>query len=320
MRIHLPNSAFLGNIDPFLRGFDSSQPDILEITANDKWISVHPLVLSMIAALGLTVKQGNVRCEKFEAKSKPYFARMKLFKILDILPGVQIVEHEAAGRFIPITQIRTSDELSRFITEMVPLLHLDPEPAKTIGYIVSELVRNVIEHAEAENGALLCAQYYKKTNSIRIGIADTGVGILKTISRSHSAKDDLEAIQLALRPGITGTTKREGGTEQNAGAGLFFIKSIASVNRDFFVLYSGQGFYKLLKKQPAKRLHLNADPFEDRHSRGDDFPYWQGTLVGVDITLDQTEEFSLLLDAIRKAYTSAVRERKAARYKKPRFI
>lgn len=320
MKIYLPNSAFLGNIDPFLRGFDPSAPDSLEITANDKWISVHPVVLSMIAALGLTVKPEKISCEKFEAKSKHYLARMGLFKILSLSTNISFIEHEPAGRFIPITRVQTSGELTQFITDMIPLLHLKPEQAKTIGYIVSELGRNVIEHAQAPHGALLCAQYYAKSNSIRIGIADTGVGIRKTINQSYSTKTDLEAIQLALIPGITGTTRREGGTEQNAGAGLFFIKSIASVNRDFFVVYSGNGLYKLLKKMSARRPHLNADPFCDRHSKEGDLPYWQGTVVGVDITLDQTEEFSLLLDAIRKTYSTAVRERKKARYKKPRFL
>ncbi len=281
---------------------------------------MHPLVLSLIASLGLNLKPENIHCEKFEAKSKHYLARMGLFEILKMPSDMKFVEHEPAGRFIPITQIRTSDELTKFITNMIPLLHLEPEQAQTIGYVVSELVRNVIEHADAKNGAILCAQYYRKSNSIRIGIADTGVGIKKTINQSYPAKSDLEAIQLALWPGITGTTKREGGTEQNAGAGLFFIKSIASVNRDFFVIYSGNGFYKMLKNAPSKRVHLNADPFKDRHSKKDDFPVWQGTAVGIDITLNKTEKFSLLLDAIRNTYTSAVRERKQARYKKPRFV
>lgn len=320
MRIHLPNSAFLGNIDPFLRSFDSSSPNVLEITANDKWISVHPVVLSMIVALGLAINPENIKCERLEARSKHYLVRMGLFKILNVPSEISIVEHEPAGRFIPLTQIRTSDELTKFIAEMIPLLHLEAEQAKTIGYIVSELVRNVIEHAEAENGAVLCAQYYKKSNSIRIGIADTGIGIKATINKSYSARDDLEAIKLALYPGITGTTKKEGGTEQNAGAGLFFIKSIATVNRDFFIIYSGNGFYKLLKIPHAVRARLNADPFRDRHSKDSDLPFWHGTVVGVDITLDRTEEFSLLLDAIRKTYTMAMRERKKERYRKPRFI
>lgn len=320
MKIHIPNSAFLGNLDPFLRGFDPASPHFLEITANDKWISVHPVVLSIIAALGLTLKPENIRCEKFEARSKHYLVRMGLFKLLNVSSDITVIEHEPAGRFIPLTQIRTSDELTMFITEMIPLLHLESEQAKTIGYIVSELVRNVIEHAGSNLGAILCAQYYKKSNAIRIGIADTGLGIRATINRSYSASTDLEAIGLALTPGITGTTRKEGGTEQNAGAGLFFIKSIASVNRDFFVIYSGNSLYKLLKKQGVRMAHLHADPFKDRHSKDENLPYWQGTVVGIDMTLDQTEAFSSLLDAIGKTYTTAVRERKKARYKKPRFI
>jgi anti-sigma regulatory factor (Ser/Thr protein kinase) len=320
MKIHLPNSAFLGNIDPFIRGFEPSSADVLEISANDKWISVHPVVLSMIAALGLKVDPKNIFCARFEAKSRHYFARMGLFKILGIASDFDFVEHEPAGRFIPITQIKTSSELTKFITEMIPLLHLEPEQAKTIGYIVSELVRNVIEHAASEKGALLCAQYYKKSNSIRVGITDAGVGIKTTINQSYAAKTDLEAIKLALQPGITGTTRREGGTEQNAGAGLFFIKSIASVNRDFFVVYSGRGFYKLLKKISRAKPHLNANPEKDRHSESNALPFWQGTVVGIDLSLDQTKEFSLLLDAIRQTYSNAVKERRKERYRKPRFI
>ncbi|MEA2082421.1 MAG: hypothetical protein U9O97_06740 [Elusimicrobiota bacterium] len=320
MKIHIPNSAFLGNIDPFFRSFDPSSPDVLEITANEKWISVHPVVLSMIAALGISMKSGDIRCEKLKAESRNYLVRMGLFKMLNISQDMQIAEHESAGRFIPITQIRTSDELTKFITEMIPLLHLNKEQSKTIGYIVSELARNVIEHANSEYGAFLCAQYYVKSNTIRIGIADTGAGLKTTINQSHSAKTDLEAIRLALWPGVTGATRREGGTEQNAGAGLFFIKSIAGVNRDFFIIYSGSAFYKLLRKPPSVRLRLKADPFKDRHSTDENLPFWHGTIVGIDITLDQTKEFAFLLDAIRKTYTSAVRERIKSRYRKPKFI
>ncbi|MBU0536112.1 MAG: ATP-binding protein [Nanoarchaeota archaeon] len=319
MRIHLPNSAFLGNIDPVLRSFDTSDPSELEITANKKWISVHPVVLSMIASLGLKLGPSNIRCEKMEARSKHYLERMKLFSFLGVKSGIRITEHEPAGRFVPLTQIKKSDELTHFITEMVPLLHLEPKQAEPIRYVISELARNVLEHSQSEHGAILCAQYYKKSNIIRIGIADTGIGIKSSINVSHKAKTDLEAIKLALTPGITGTTRREGGTEYNAGAGLFFIKSIAKVNRDFFVIYSGNALYKLLKSSP-ETIKLYADPFRDRHSKDEKLPYWQGTIVGVDISLNATKKFSILLDLIRDIYIKALKERRKARYRRPRFI
>ena len=320
MNIHLPNSAFLGNIDPFLRSFNPRDPRHLRITANKKWISVHPMVLAMVAALGQSVSPDNLVFEVLEAKSKHYFERIGLFRILNLHSGISMTEHDSSGRFIPLTQIRDSATLSHFITEMIPLLHLTPVHVEPICYIVSELVRNVIEHADSKTGAFVAAQYYPNTNMIRIGISDAGVGITKTIRRSHHALDDLQAIRLALTPGITGTTKREGGTEQNAGAGLFFVKSIAAVNGDFFGIYSGNAFYKLLRQNSAKTDLLSTDPLDDRHSAANNYPYWQGVTVGIDMKLDEHERFTALLKHIRTVYARAVRERKKMHYKKPKFI
>ena len=319
MRLYLPNSAFLGNFEAFVRQIDLTDPDSLAVTANSKWISVHPAVLAMVAALAQLSKPSQITCEAFQAKSAHYFERMGLFQYLHQKSGININEHDSTGRFIPITQIKDSDTLSRFITDMIPLLHLAPEYAEPIRYIVSELVRNVLEHSYSPHGAFVAAQYYKKSNAIRIGIADTGIGVRKSITRSHAASDDLAALRLALTPGITGTTSREGGTEYNAGAGLFFTKSIATVNRDFFIIYSGTALYKLLKSKSKKRLVLNADPFRDRHSSLTDLPEWPGTVVGIDLALHANEAFSELLDRIRETYSEAVRARRKERQRRPKF-
>ena len=117
-------------------------------------------------------------------------------------------------------------------------------------------------------------------------------------------------LKLALTPGITGTTNREGGTENNAGAGLFFTKAIATVNRDFFLIYSGAALYKLLKSRATKNKSLHADPFADRHTALSNLPHWPGTVVGIDLTLDVNEAFSALLYRVRETYTEAMRERR----------
>lgn len=320
MQIHLPNSAFLGNFQAFARSLDLTNPDELHLSANVSWISVHPAVLAMIAALAKTVPTSKIRCEPFVAKSSHYFERMGLFKFLGTDSGMAIVEHDATGRFVPLTQVKTSGELSQLLAEMIPLLHLQPSYAEPIKYIMSELVRNVLEHSGSPNGAFVAAQYYKKSNAIRIGIADAGKGIRAAITQSHPAFDDLEAIKLALTPGITGTTSREGGTEYNAGAGLFFIKSMATVSRDFFIIYSGNAFYKLLKSRSSKRLQLHADPFKDRHTKLQDLPKWPGTVVGIDMVLDTHGEFSSLLDKIGDSYSEAIRVRRKERHRKPKFV
>lgn len=306
----------------FLAGFDPSGPGELNITTNDKWISMHPAVLAMVAALGLTVSPENIHFDEITAKSGHYLDRMGLFKILRIQSPFTIKSHESAGRFVPIAQIRTPDEQSKFISDIIPLLHLAPEKADAIQYTLGELVRNVLEHSYSKNGAVVAAQYYQESKVIRLGICDTGVGIRRSMLENWPlhTRTDLDAIKWALVPGVSGTTKREGGTEQNAGAGLFFVKAISLLTRDYFAIYSGTGVYKLLKRRPdVKSIRLNADPDKDRSSQLSDAPEFPGTLVAIDISLDRIDEFASVLAWIRGAYSTAVRERRKERFR-PQFI
>ena len=300
---------------------DLSKSDCLEITSNPKWIAVHPLVLSMIGALGKSVPTGNITCEPILAPSGHYLKRMKLFEFIGIGPEVkEITEHDATGRFIPLTQVSNSNDLDQFLKDLVPLLHYEskPERVQSIQHIFSELIRNVLEHSTSPYGAVVCAQYFKTTNLIGIGVADSGMGLKNYHQQSHPVADDLQAINLSLNPGVTGTTSKPGGTAQNAGFGLFLIKSIAYVGGDFFNIISGEQMYKLLQRN-SRITKLHGDPFEDRHSMMQ-IPFWSGVAVGVDISLDETSEFSSLLDAIYQFYSKEVKGQKKACYKKPRFI
>jgi anti-sigma regulatory factor (Ser/Thr protein kinase) len=323
MKIHLSNNDYLGNIGSFVDHLDMTDSSKLEITTNDKWISMHPAVLTLIASLGISIEPEKISFDEITARSGHYLDRMRLFSILGKDSPFKIHDHESAGRFIPLTKISTQAEQTRFISDMVPLLHLEPSQVDVIKYVMGELVRNVLEHSRSTNGAIVAAQYYKTSNTIRIGICDAGIGIRASISHawiSHS-RTDLDAIKWALVPGISGTTTREGGTSENAGAGLFFVKSISMLTRDYFMIYSGSAVYRLLKRRPdVKSIRLNADPSKDRHSETNEAPYLQGTLVAIDISLDEISKFSALLEPIRQAYSTAVRERKKANYKRPQFI
>lgn len=322
MKVYLPNSVWIGNINPFIQSFDTQDESILEITSHKRWLSVHPVAICMIASLGLfhRNKQSEINFERMDAKSKHYFERIGLFKILELDSGIKIKHHESAGRFIPIQIITNSTELDEFIREMIPLLHIKPERAEPIKYIISELVRNVFEHAQAQDGAIVCAQYYKKSNTIRIGVVDTGVGIKQTLQNVYDPKDDFDALILSLTPGITGTTKKIGGTATNAGAGLFFIRSLAKISRDFFMIYSGKAMYKLLKSPRNRKPALVGDPLEEHYSAEKELPFWHGTVVGIDLCLENNLDFNILLDSIREVYRRDRKEQNRRRYKLPRFI
>ena len=80
MKLQLPNSAFIGNIESFLKKLDPADPDVLSVTFNPKWVSVHPVVLSMVACLADSAIARGIQPEvKVESiRSLPYLVRMGL--------------------------------------------------------------------------------------------------------------------------------------------------------------------------------------------------------------------------------------------------
>lgn len=322
MKLYIPNSAFLGNIESFIRKIDTSNPQILEISFNEKWTSVHPIVLSMTVALArdMTTKRANIVVNDAVAKSSSYLARMGLFDMLGVTRPVGSLS-ESAGRFIPLRILRTDTELNDFMAETTPLLHSSPQAADTIKYVISELVRNVFEHAgHPNNEAVVCAQFFKKTNRFTLGIADAGIGVQRSLEVHHGVRDDLSAIKLALQPGVSGTTPYFGGAGNNAGAGLFIVKGFAQVSRSYFMIYSGRALFKLLKTPPRRIIRLNADPEKDKATMTNNLPYWQGTAVGFDISLNRSKDLADLLAMVKDAFRMEIKQRKKQKYKKPRFI
>lgn len=325
MKIHLSNSAYLRNFDSFLREFDTSDPTRLEITTNNHWIHVHPAILTLASALALKVGSGSVTIDEVKARSGHYLEAVGFFDLIGKpSPYGQIEKHEASGRFVPLTQVKSQKDQSKFVSDIVPLLHLQdkPEQADTVRYTIGELLRNVLEHAQSPEGAIVAAQYSQKSNTIRIGICDTGIGVRQSIAPTWpmKAQTDIDAIKWALVPGVSGTTLSASGNDINGGAGLFITKSISMLTRNYFVIYSGTGVYRLLQRRPdVKKVRLNADPSQDRHTETNNAPLLEGTLVGIDISLDVIDEFATLLASIRDVYWSAVKERKKARFKRPKF-
>jgi hypothetical protein len=139
------------------------------------------------------------------------------------------------------------------------------------------------------------------------------------MGRHHVVRTDLEGIQKAMRPGITGTSPNFGGTEYNAGAGLFFVKSIAAMSRNFMVAYSGGGLFKLRKQAAEGPIVIYPNPERDRATRLDGLPTWAGTVMGIDIGVEAPDAFEVLLRAIQDAYHVEIRtvqrELKKARFR-----
>ena len=324
MRIFLPNSAHLQNVQGFLRKCNFAEPTELTVSLHPKWVSVHPFVLALTAAAGLEVRRlGRHVYLDVPTKNNAlnYLVRMKLFDFLGCDPGHAIADHESSGRFVPLTQIRDTKALSHFMVDIVPLLHANRREVEPVQFVISEMVRNVLEHSGSQIGAVVCAQYYSAQSRLALGIADMGVGIRQSLQSVYPTASDLDAVLTALKPGVTGTTKRLGGTDYNAGAGLFFTKGIACASNNLFSLYSGTGMFKLLHTPKARNtIMIRANPAHDFARRIGDLPSFGGTVVGIDISLASAESFATFLNQIRKEFNIDIKAKSKARFKKPKFI
>lgn len=218
-----------------------------------------------------------------------------------------------------VTTIHNSLELEDYFSKNLPDYNLNSQDLLLTKYILSELTRNTLEHASSPSGVTIAITHSVKTDTLRLGVSDRGVGIGTTIRRIYPDQNDYETLITALTPGVTGTTNFAGGSTQNAGAGLFFVKSLAHQLGSHFLLYSGTGLFKLLKRQ-TKRSILKADSLKDHASGSNNFPFWHGTAIGIDIPLGQIADFNVALSQIRVKFSQYLQEQNLSKSIKPQFI
>ena len=139
MQVFLPNSAFIGNIEGFLRHLDTTQDDFLRVSFHEKWVSVHPVVLAITACLADHVRNGGgeVEAEVPKIRSLPYLVRMGLFSHLGIDPVYSITDHESSGRFVP----SSIPEIAK--TRKCPAVSAAPPPNSPPPQTISEVMYGV---------------------------------------------------------------------------------------------------------------------------------------------------------------------------------
>ncbi len=321
--LYIPNSIALSNFDSVFKQNDFNFSDgKVEIQFHPKYVAMHPVGLALYAAFGDYFRLNGIKTSatiNYEIRSIPYLQRMGLFSTLGYSDPVETKKHEETGRFISLTRITTSDELAKFLKDIDPILHTTQDTSRTVKHVFSELLRNVLEHSFSPLGGHVCATYNYKRKKISIGISDTGRGILKGMVGYKRFSSHKEAILNALKPGVSGTTKRLGGTQENAGAGLFFTKCIAQSTRNHFLIYSGDSYFKLLTRPSSEEIKFNGNPEDDYATIKDSLPMFPGTVIGIDIHIEDTTAFNKLMQMIGDSYRASLKKMKKDYYKRIKF-
>lgn len=286
------------------------------------WMHLEPFALAMIAAWSRWCEQNEIEVHvSNRTRSADYAWRMNLFQYL---PGIEYnpprVEHEEAGRFMPIKNVRNTDEARAVVADISALLHLtdNPEGLAAVQYCISELIRNVLEHSGSDQGAFVCAHNFAHAQipRVAIGIADCGAGIAAHLGRAYpeALQSDDRALQLALKPGVTGAIAGLYGTPDNAGAGLFITRSIAKGTGGYFLIYSGNACYRLRRADVQGQAVLFPDALDERHDLWSFDNRWQGTVVAVEIRTDRILDFNTYFGWIREHIAVQDRSRGRIRF------
>lgn len=283
--VDLPTGATLHQIGNLLTRchFFPQHPRRFALRFNVKKQVLDPVTVALLAAWADYWQSRDVPidCKNLHGSGARYAQRLGLFDHLAVPNKPRIESHEPAGRFVELRRVSTQEELSALCAEVGGVLRA-PHLINLAQYFLAEMARNAIEHAGAP--AFACAQYYEKDKRVTIGIADCGRGIRESLRENYGFNTDRDAIVAALRPGVSGASKKPYAASDNAGLGLYYARGISYASGRPFAFISGNSAYKQLAKQIGNAP--THDPTKDKHRLLESVGSWQGTIVGLNIRGD----------------------------------
>lgn len=209
----------------------------------------------------------------------------------------------------PLLAIRNGTDLKNAIQKIQNYTEsFNIEYEKTLRYILSELLYNTIEHGihrvshnsrSIKIPSIIQLTWYKKRNELQFIIGDLGIGVKSHLEQAYPTfESDIDAIQYALKPNISGTFKNSSpySTKDNAGVGLFISSNIMRKLSGNLYILSGNG---MVHVSPADITSKTLDSS------------WPGTIVFGSINLSRNVGIDLN-SMISDFRNSAVQELKKA--------
>jgi hypothetical protein len=89
--------------------------------------------------------------------------------------------------------------------------------------------------------------------------------------------------------------------------------------KSFSNLLLGDSYFKLCTTTSGT-ITFNPNPADDVSTIKDELPFFNGTLIGIDLSIDDTEAFNNLMKRIGEVYQLSVKKGKKNYYKRIKFV
>ena len=171
-----------------------------------------------------------------------YLARMDLQEHVGLEYGAGN-RRDGTGRFVPLELIASSDDAFRAVNAICDLVLHQFENARTflpaLEWAANEIIDNIIIHSETPTPGAVCAQYFRKTHRLDVGIADLGRGIKASLGTTRKIWSHGDAVTTALRRGVTRDPS------VGLGNGMAGALEISRLNGGLFEVWTGDVVYCL---------------------------------------------------------------------------
>lgn len=170
---------------------------------------------------------------------------------------------------LPLQRFTTDIELNDIVNQAVEvclqqLVFAEGVP-QAFEWALNEIAGNVLVHSEADTGWIQVVTY-KETHQLALIVCDSGIGIPQSMKAMYSFKNDQEAIEMAMRKGVTSKPKF------GQGNGLAGAMAIAQHSQGMFALTSQAGRVRVLEGNVELRNHV---------------PPYKGTCVDMQFSTDR---------------------------------
>jgi hypothetical protein len=201
-------------------------------------------------------------------RSHTYLAHIGFFRLLGFDIGNAPGQASGSDSYLPLTILDYHDLLidevfgdnpmhkaiQRKSEEFAGLLTQSHKSAviRPVTYCIRELVRNVFEHSDSTE-CMLGGQRYAD-GRVLVGIVDYGQGLRASLAKSFQVDSDLDAIKMAIKPGISSKLASEDDDNPwaNSGFGLFVLSELGR-QTGYFSITSGGSLLELSSEKVACR-------------------------------------------------------------------